>query len=137
MRRIRALSKSPTLGATCFACVLLAGCQTWRRSELPLVELVAEGPESLRVYDRAGDDHVLHNPRVEQDSLVSLGGTQFAGLSRPGVRIALEDIAVVEERKVSVAGTVLLAVGLAGVLLVGFVLKDFVDCLVHFSACAA
>ena len=40
MRRIRALSRIPALAATSFACVLLAGCRTWRPSELPLVELV-------------------------------------------------------------------------------------------------
>ena len=95
MRPIRALSRSPALAATSFACVLLAGCYTWRPAELPLVELVAEGPGSLKVYDRAGDDHVLHSPRIEQDSVVSPDHIGLGGRSRLGERIALEDIAAV------------------------------------------
>ena len=116
MRRIRALSRSPALAATSFACVLLAGCRTWIPSELPLVELVAERPGSLRVYDRAGDDHVLDSPRIEQDSLVSLDDIGFAsgGATRIGERIALEEIAVVQERKFSGERTTGLVLGLAG-----------------------
>ena len=125
MRRIRALSRSPGLAATSFACVLLAGCHTWRPSELPLVELVAERPGSLRVYDRAGDDYVLHDPMIEQDSLVSSDYIEFADGSRLGERIALEDITAVEERKYSERRTAVLAVGITGALIVAFVLEAF------------
>ena len=125
MRRIRALSRSPVLAATSFACVLLAGCRTWRPSELPLVELVAERPGSLRVYDRAGDDHVLDSPRIEQDSLVSSDYMDFADGSRLGERIALEDITAVEERKYSEGRTVVVALGMTGALVVAFVLEAF------------
>ena len=118
MRRIRALSRSPALAATSFACVLLAGCQTWRPSELPLVELVAERPGSLRVYDRAGDEHVLHSPRIEQDSLVSADYMEFADGSRLGERIALEDITAVEERKYSQVGIVVVSLAITGALFV-------------------
>ena len=102
MRRMRALSRSPALAATSFACVLLAGCYTWRPSELPLVELVAERPGRLKAYDLSGHDHVVLNPKIQGDTLVGEVETLFGS----GQRIALEDIAAVQVRHFNVGATI-------------------------------
>ena len=106
MKQVRIFSAGPALTATSLACVLLAGCYTWRPAELPLHELVSEGRTKVKVYDRAGDDHTLAGPRVEGDTLVG-----SPGLFRTK-RIPLEDIDSVEVQEIDWLGTGLGTLGM-------------------------
>ena len=96
-------------GAACLLVVaLLVSCHSWRVSDRPMPRALSEDdPEEVRVTLSDGSVTTFLGPRLEGDSLV--GRTWKGGPERT---VALADVVQVEVRKLSIAKTSLLTVGL-------------------------
>lgn len=101
--------RHPLLRAACaLVAALFVACHSWRVSDRPVSRVLAEDdPEEVRVTLADGTTPTFLGPRLEGDSLV--GRTYQGG---PPRTIALADIRQVEVRRISVAKTSLVAVGL-------------------------
>ena len=112
-------SRSPLLTLLCLS-LLLQGCQTWARYDVPpetAPPSAVAGGRPVRVSMRDGTELLMRGTRVIGDSIVG-DGTPAAGR----IAVPVADVRTVEELRTNrIANTVLIAAGavvaLAGVAL--------------------
>jgi hypothetical protein len=100
----------------------MAGCTAWEPIGVGPSELIqGERPESIRVHYADGQQVVLSEPSLRNDSIIDLSSARCSTGSCDGPRAApLEGITTVEVRRVSVGRTVLNVVGgMAAVFVIG------------------
>lgn len=85
--------------------VLLTGCMTWKRSPVPVTQLLSHrGEEAIRVRLRDSTTVTVQNPRIENEFLV---GTQ-------GARVPIDQVVYTEVYRVNAAYTALTVVFAVG-----------------------
>ena len=96
----------------------LQACSTWRTSPLPVAQVMAEEPGSIRITTTEGATWTLEEPRLVGDSLTTALIQAYCSADRPepctadqvnGMPVRptpLDEIASVEVRELSVGRTV-------------------------------